>query len=498
MTFSARTASAAVDATTLKGKVLFGYQGWFDCPMNGAGNWIHWSRNGGPAENSLTVDLYPELSEFQAKDLCPAGDLKIGVKQAYLFSAKTPAIVDAHFRWMEQYGLDGILVQRFVGETAWKKQGGDLVLKNIMKAAAATGRVWAIEYDVSGASDAGFADQIKNDWKYLVDELKVTSQPGYLFEKGLPVVSVWGMGFTENHPPSDPNVAAAFVKWFKADADSKYRAYYMGGTPSWWRLLNQDARPDAGWKAVYKAMDAIQPWAVGRYGDSAGADNWRKTEMVPDLAETKTNGNFYLPVVFPGFSWKNLNAGPANQIPRKGGKFLWRQAMNAKTAGAEALKIAMFDEVDEGTAMFKLASKRSDAPDKGFWLTLDADGMALPSDWYLRVAGEVTKVFHGQRAVSDTLPIRPQDPIALREPPRNAMPFLAGQGRDGVIRFHAPVSSGTLRVYTPSGRPVRALTLRDGYAEWDGRDEAGRATGAGIYMVRPPGTGRNSLSLHLP
>jgi hypothetical protein len=35
-----------------------------------------------------------------------------------------------------------------------------------------------------------------------------------------------------------------------------------------------------------------------------------------------------------------------------------------RAAGATALKIAMFDEVNEGTAIFKAVSKRSDAPDQ--------------------------------------------------------------------------------------------------------------------------------------
>jgi hypothetical protein len=71
------------------------------------------------------------------------------------------------------------------------------------------------------------------------------------------------------------------------------------------------------------------------------------------------------------------------------------------------LKIAMFDEVNEGTAMFKLAAKRSDAPDQGYWLTLDADGEDLPSDWYLRLAGEVTRMFRSQRSPSPELPAKP-------------------------------------------------------------------------------------------
>ena len=52
---------------------------------------------------------------------------------------------------------------------------------------------------------------------------------------------------------------------------------------------------------------------------------------------------------------------------------------------------AMFDEVDEGTAMFKLAPKTDDTPMAPFFLALDADGCALASDYYLRLAGAATR-----------------------------------------------------------------------------------------------------------
>ncbi len=71
------------------------------------------------------------------------------------------------------------------------------------------------------------------------------------------------------------------------------------------------------------------------------------------------------------------------------------------------LKIAMFDEVNEGTAMFKAASHRADAPDQGYWLTLDADGFDLPGDWYLRLAGEITQAFHKNTPLAPVLPPLP-------------------------------------------------------------------------------------------
>jgi hypothetical protein len=153
-------------------------------------------------------------------------------------------------------------------------------------------------------------------------------------------------------------------------------------------------------------MDVVQPWTVGRYRTVEQVDEWRKSAIEPDLAELKKNGQMYLPVIFPGFSWANLNRdAPKNAIPRLGGEFLWRQAYDARAAGATALKIAMFDEVNEATAMFKTAARRSDAPEQGFWLTLDADGLELPSDWYLRLAGEITRGFH-EGKLGEKMPAR--------------------------------------------------------------------------------------------
>jgi hypothetical protein len=60
--------------------------------------------------------------------------------------------------------------------------------------------------------------------------------------------------------------------------------------------------------------------------------------------------------------------------------------------------------------MFKIAPHRSDAPDQGFWLTLNADGYDLPSDFYLRLAGEITRVFHGKTKASPNMPRNPQPP----------------------------------------------------------------------------------------
>src|SRR5579883_3010966 len=266
-------AAQKVDTSTLNGKVLFGYQGWFEC----APSWRHWAR-GVPTPESLVVDMYPDLREFDLADLCLVPGMN-----AYLFTAENPRIVLRHFEWMRDYGLDGILLQRFVTDISRRRAGGDVVLKNVMAAAAATGRTFAIEYDISGARPDTFAQQLLDDWTYLVETLKVTAHPNYLHHKGKPVLSVWGMGLSDvaKHPPARPEDALALIRRLKETVT------FIGGTPARWRTLRADAATDPGWTAVYRAMDVVQPWTVGRYRNETQADAWRKDVLEPDLAELR-------------------------------------------------------------------------------------------------------------------------------------------------------------------------------------------------------------------
>jgi hypothetical protein len=64
--------------------------------------------------------------------------------------------------------------------------------------------------------------------------------------------------------------------------------------------------------------------------------------------------------MFPGFSWYNLKNGATaiNKIPRDGGRFMWRQAYRyISNPNINTLYLAQFDEVDEGTAIFKVTAK---------------------------------------------------------------------------------------------------------------------------------------------
>ena len=90
----------------------------------------------------------------------------------------------------------------------------------------------------------------------------------------------------------------------------------------------------------------------------AGADRYHKQRLEPDMAEQRR--------------------AATNAIPRRCGRFYWRQVANAVQAGATMLYGAMFDEVDEGTAMFKMVADAQDLPADPPFLSLDADGCALP------------------------------------------------------------------------------------------------------------------------
>jgi hypothetical protein len=393
----------------LQGTVLVGYQGWFRCPGDGSprNQWSHWSR-GIPSPETISIDLYPDVSELSGPSLCPLPNMTIDGKQAYVFSSYAKATVEKHFEWMKTYGIDGALVQRFVGEIKPLTTEGDVVLRNVMASAQDHDRVFAVEYDLSGSHAETVLQQLQADWTYLKGTVGITASPSYLKMDGEPVVGIWGLGLAgDGSHIVDPKLASAIIHWYHDVAHVKV----IGGTPSGWGTLSGDSVTDKEWAAVYAQLDIVQPWTVGRYGTLSQADDWKRTHLVPDMALTKKNHQMYMPVIFPGFSWHNLNRNkPENQIPRLGGKFLWEQAYNARKAGATIVKIAMFDEVNEGTAILKAAPSRANAPEQGYWLTLDADGDQLPNDWYLRLAGEIGRMFRGEEPASPKVPAHPGPP----------------------------------------------------------------------------------------
>lgn len=168
----------------------------------------------------------------------------------------------------------------------------------------------------------------------------------------------------------------------------------MLGVPTWWREGGHDALADPVLQEIATQADVISPWTVGRYRTPDAAAMHAEMVWRGDIAWCRERSIRFLPVVFPGFSWHNLKGGPLDQIPRLGGRFLWSQFVGARKVGATAAYVAMFDEVDEGTAIFKCAS---DVPEG----VLSRE--AVPADHYLRLTGLGGKLLRGE-SVDERLP----------------------------------------------------------------------------------------------
>ena len=351
--------------------------------------------------------MWPNLDEFDDDELFPTALRFSDGRNAKLYSAYKIKTVERHCRWMQDYGLDGVFVQRFIREAVVWTPIVDKVLGNVRSGCEKYGRVFAVMYDLSNGADGTLVEQVINDWKHLVDGQNVTQSGRYLRHKGKPLVAIWGLGFRDR----DAGVASArtLLAWFRT-APARYQATLLGGVPAGWRDLSRDSKTHADWAAVYRSFDVISPWTVGRMNNLQTADYFANNYIKPDLMECAKLGIDYLPVVFPGYSALHLgNNRPFNQIPRNGGTFFWRQLFNAISAKSSMVYIAMFDEVDEGTAIFKVVERKDQLPVGVELLSLDQDpGYAkVPSDWYLQLAGTAAEYLRSGKPFPVDIPIQP-------------------------------------------------------------------------------------------
>jgi hypothetical protein len=396
--------SAGVDRTTLTGKLICGYQGWFAAEGDGSGRgWRHYPHRGRFQPGSCTIDLWPDESELDDDEKYPTPFRHADGRTASVFSSFNRKTVLRHFDWMRQYGIDGVFVQRFGVETIHPKdlRHCNAVLTHCREGANRDGRCYAVMYDLSGLPEGGIQTVI-DDWKLLIDRMKLgrdEKDPAYLKHGGKPVVAVWGIGFNDGrkYTLAECRRLISFLK-----SDPQYGGCtVMVGVPSGWRTLDADSVKDPELHAIVAEAGVISPWTVGRYASLQGVEEHARRRWRGDLEWCRERGLEYLPVAFPGFSWHNNHPrAPTDQIPRLQGKFLWRQLVEARRAGASMVYVAMFDEMDEGTAIFKCTSDPpvGDSP----FVTFEG----LPSDHYLWLAGMGAKLLRGEIAASDDPPAR--------------------------------------------------------------------------------------------
>jgi hypothetical protein len=321
-------------------------------------------------------------------------------RPAQLFSSDCAATVARHFQWLRQYGIDGVWLQHFLVDMPGARGAERYptrmrVLDHVLQAAQQTGRVWALSYDSAGMPLDGIYEVLTQDWKRMVDQ-RIVASPRYLHQDGRPVVQIWGFYYNNQHDQMSVALANKLIDFFKTPGP--YAAYLVGGGSWNWRKV-----PDRAWQEMCLRFDAYVPWNVGNYlKDRAGDAHANTRYWADDQRECARHGTFWMPVVYPGFSWDNLTRKPPGTsiIPRRGGRFLWEQFHELSQLGVDSVYVAMFDEVDEGTAIFKVTSA---PPREGHFVGYEG----LPSDWYLRLVGEGARRLRGKLPIPAEIPIRP-------------------------------------------------------------------------------------------
>ncbi len=427
------TASDTLSATTpayrapgqtneLENRAFYGYQGWHFAPGDGrtqSNNWVHWFEQNIDDAEHIHGDFWPELEEYDPENLYPTQMVYPSGDIARVYSSHDYSTIDLHVKWMKEYGIGGCVVQRFTNsiDSPSKLEQGDKKLRDIMSACEKYGVKFWLMHD-AGGGDAEEYDRITNDWIHLVEDLDILQSPAYTYQDGLPVYGLWGIGVnSRDWTPETVNAIADFYQ----SGPAEYRAYIMGGISSGnWRSLTD-------WLPVYERLDMVSPWRTIFYGGGPGSQS-NIDRMHADKDWCDARGVDYNPVISPGASTLHLRDSDDmyNWTPREGGHFIWNQLYQVRKMGSPFVYVAMFDEVDEGTAMYKMAETPAELPVGAQQVPLNIDGYRLPDDWYLRVGREMQKMMDGTLPLTEEIPITPHRYTLTPVPANEAVNIAPG------------------------------------------------------------------------
>ena len=399
-----------VDSSTLKGRVMCGYQAWFRCPGDASEiGWYHWVRSLREFRGDLmTVDMWPDVSIYpESETYIVPGFTHPDGTQARVFSSDNKVIVQTHFELLRDYGIDGVWLQRFlVGlpgkgplppEICEKYTSSHMrILGYIRDSATTTGRVWAISYDIAGMPDEHIYETLTENWKQTVDS-GVVFDDRYMKHDGLPVIQIWGFYGANKHNRMTAELANRLIDFF--EQPGKYQATLVGGGSWDWQTI-----PDPEWQAYYKRFKVYCPWNIGNFAPAPGTTEYGASMGMweADRKAAEQNGTLWIPTVYPGFTWDNLtrNEPGTTLTPRRKGMFLWEQFRKLAQMKQTSVYVAMFDEYDEGTAILPICDT---PPVQGHFV----DNEGMPGDWYLRIVGEGAKMLRGEIPYSEEIPFLP-------------------------------------------------------------------------------------------
>ena len=440
---------------TYEGLVMAGYQGWHGtpgdgCPHNPAEGWPHYASVAQhpfvfePGVLRNNIDFWPDVSEYEQTYAAPGFTSPDG-STPRLYSSYDASTVNLHFKWMKQYGIDGVFMQRFVSQITDNValSHSNKVLESAMLASNEHARAISIMYDMVGMNAGTSADVVLNDARQLILKYNLKDrslgQRYFLYHNGKPLIGLVSVG--QNSAPYTVAQAQAIV-----DGLQEMGFSIMLGVPAYWRSANGagDVVNDPKIIDLIKDVDIIMPWFVGAYDYDGKVpttplgsfEKFFNTRIIDDFAAAESYGVDFCPLVFPGFSDRNMH--PDHYVyDRHGGDFYWQQIYKFIDQGAKMLYVAMFDEIDEGTAIYKClrknevpsnvypsdyyvvfengAYRRSDEPEsvsEGGWcrkasdlgVTFNGIENDLGSDYYLRLTGEAGKILKGQTELTSNKP----------------------------------------------------------------------------------------------
>ncbi len=241
-----------------------------------------------------------------------------------------------------------------------------------------------------------------------MDDLKVKNygdKQTYLHHNGKPLVTIWGLGFPDRSYDIRDIGINRLIDFLKNDPVYG-GCSVMLGVPTYFRELNKDCLPDPYLHELIESADIVLPWMVQRFTPLVHRpmDHLRDHVMM-DIEWASEHGVDYAPIICPGFSWKNMRKDDPRivygAIPRMGGQFFWDQMTTVINAGAEMIYLAMYDEIDEGTAIFKVSDNPPNSDEVHF---VDNDGK--PSDTYLWLSGQGARMLRKEIPVSLEMPGR--------------------------------------------------------------------------------------------
>ena len=360
--------------TSCEGLIMCGYQGWHACPGDGspsseAEGWSHYNQSWNfprffaPGVGRNSIDYWPDVSEYEktyeaTAFTCPDGS------HPRLFSAYDESSVLLHFKWMKDYGIDGVFMQRFASQVgnsiAIAHQ--NKVLESAMKGSETYGRAICIMYDMVGTNTTATVDELIADARGLIDKYHINDPVNgpkyYLQHNGKPLIGVVSVR-------EDVSWGIADCKRF-VDALKEMGFSIILSCDTYWRTGGGDVPyPTGPLQALIKEADFLTPWYTGRYDYDGSADayggafdSFKKDVIKNDKMWLDGNGVGFVPLCFPGFSDQNISPGH-RVFARHGGDFFWKQLHYNIAAGAKMIYIAMFDEIDEGTAIYKCLNEKN-------------------------------------------------------------------------------------------------------------------------------------------